>query len=193
VITLAAASAIPLTTHTGAPFPARPLLLFSAYLVVLVTLLGQGTTFGPLLRRLGLRADLRDQARLRNRARTAAVDAALARLDQLAEDEEMPDRVATELRRGLVARRERYHRRLAHLDDDPETPYPPGYEAAVQARRAIIDAQQEELLRWRDAGQLPDEVLRTLQRELDHEERTLPMPPRDGLAAVRSPGPGRRG
>jgi len=44
----------------------------------------------------------------------------------------------------------------------------------VQARRAVIAAQREELLRWRDAGHLPDSSLRILERELDHEERTLP-------------------
>jgi hypothetical protein len=42
---------------------------------------------------------------------------------------------------------------------------------------AVIDAQHEELLRWRDAGRLPDASLRVLQRELDHAERTLPVPP----------------
>ena len=44
----------------------------------------------------------------------------------------------------------------------------------MRARRAVIDAQREELLRWRDARQLPDSSLRILERELDHEERTFP-------------------
>jgi CPA1 family monovalent cation:H+ antiporter len=51
------------------------------------------------------------------------------------------------------------------------------HEAAAQARRDVLDAQRDELLRWRDAGRLPDTSLRILQRELDHEERLLPMPP----------------
>jgi CPA1 family monovalent cation:H+ antiporter len=177
VITLAAAFAIPLTIDGGTPFPGRDLLLFTAYLLVLATLLGQGLTFAPLLRWLGLRADLLDQVRLRNQARTAAVDAALARLDQLTEDEELPDRVVTELRQSLTARSRRYRERLAYLDENPETLRSPLYQTAVRVRRAIIDAQHEELLRWRDAGRLPDPGLRALQRELDHEERTLPMPP----------------
>ena len=50
----------------------------------------------------------------------------------------------------------------------------PQYEAALRLRRAVIDAQREELLRWRDVGRLPDESLRTLERELDHEEGLLP-------------------
>lgn len=176
VITLSAAFAIPVSTAAGHPFPARDLLLFLAYLVVLVTLLGQGLTLGPLLRRLGLGANPVDQARLRNEARTAAVQAALSRLDQLAEEDELPGRVVREMRRGLIARLDRYQRRLEFLEENPATLRTAGYEAAIRARRAVIDAQHEELLRWRDAGRLPDTGLRVLQRELDHEERMLPLP-----------------
>jgi monovalent cation/hydrogen antiporter len=38
----------------------------------------------------------------------------------------------------------------------------------------VIEAQRAELLAWRDVGKLPDESLRTLERELDHEEGLLP-------------------
>ena len=51
---------------------------------------------------------------------------------------------------------------------------PREYEAALRLRRAVIEAQREELLRWRDVGRLPDEGLRALERELDHEEGLLP-------------------
>jgi hypothetical protein len=52
------------------------------------------------------------------------------------------------------------------------------HDAALRARREVIDAQREELLRWRAAGHLPDSSFRVLERELDHEERLLP--PHDG-------------
>jgi monovalent cation/hydrogen antiporter len=42
------------------------------------------------------------------------------------------------------------------------------------AQHAIIGAQRDELLRWREGGRMSDECLRTLQHELDLEERTLP-------------------
>jgi CPA1 family monovalent cation:H+ antiporter len=57
--------------------------------------------------------------------------------------------------------------------EDAHSSSSPGQLAAEQARRAVIDAQREELLRWRDAGHLPDASLRILERELDHEERIL--------------------
>ena len=50
----------------------------------------------------------------------------------------------------------------------------PQYEAAVRLRRSVIEAQRDELLRWRDVGRLPDAGLRTLERELDQEENLLP-------------------
>jgi CPA1 family monovalent cation:H+ antiporter len=177
VITLAAAFAIPRTLADGQPFPGRDLLLFCAYVVVLVTLLGQGLTFGPLLRRLRLPVNIYDEARLRNEARVAAAEAALGRLDQLEEEEGLAEKTADDIRQVLLRRHRRYRNRLDFLEDNPDALRSPEYHAAAAARRAVIEAQHEEFLRWRDAGRLPDSSLRILQRELDHEERTLPSPP----------------
>lgn len=177
VITLAAIFTLPLVTDNGAAFPKRDLLLFCAYLVVLVTLVGQGVTFAPVVRAMGLRAGAAAAAVTRNEARAAAVQAALSRLDQLAADGDVTDDVVAGLRANLGHRAQRYRGRLDVLEgaEPGEMPISPGYEAALRARRAIMDAQREELLRWRDAGRLPDSSLRTLERELDHEERTLPV------------------
>jgi monovalent cation/hydrogen antiporter len=178
VITLAAIFALPLTTDTGAPFPDRELLIFCAFLAVLVTLVGQGLTFGPLVRALGLRADEADQARLRNQARMAAAEAALERLDEAAHEkhDDVEDQAIVALRNQLNARLARYRTRLELLKNAEagEIPLSPQYEANLRLRRAVIGAQRDELLRWRDLGRLPDESLRILERELDHEEGLLP-------------------
>ncbi len=182
VVSLAAIFAVPFVTDSGAPFPDRDLMLFCTLVVVLVTLIGQGITFGPLVRALGLRANATDELRLRNRARAAAVRAALDRLDSLDQQDgaDVDPRVIDNVRQQLSARLERYQHRLDLLSDAEETPTSPGYyEAAVGIRRAAIDAQRDELVRWRDAGMLPDQSLRAIERELDHEESTLPVrPPR---------------
>jgi monovalent cation/hydrogen antiporter len=178
VISLAAIFALPLTTDTGAPFPDRELLLFCAFLAVLVTLVGQGLTFAPLVRALGLRADQADEARLRNQARTAAVESALELLDEAAHEQhdDVEDQAIVALRAQLEARLARYRTRLALLENAEagEIPMSPQYEANLRLRRAVIGAQRDELVRWRDLGQLPDESLRILERELDHEEGLLP-------------------
>jgi CPA1 family monovalent cation:H+ antiporter len=178
VISLAAIFTLPLTTDSGRPFPDRDLLLFCTFVVVVVTLVGQGVTFGPIARALGVHADPADAAALRNEARAAAAQAGLDRLDQLAADPDLPAHELAGLRSTLETRLRRYQQ-----DDDDEDPEvspvgSPGHEAVLDARRAVIDAERDELLRWRDAGRLPDTSLRVLERELDHEERTFPA--RDG-------------
>lgn len=177
VVSLAAIFAVPFVTDSGAPFPDRDLLLFCTLVVVLVTLIGQGITFGPLVRALGLHANATDELRLRNRARAAAVRAALDRLDSMAEQDgaHVDPRVIDGVRQQLSARLERYQHRLDLLSDAEQTPASGAYEAAVGIRRAAIDAQRDELVRWRDAGMLPDQSLRAIERELDHEEGTLPL------------------
>jgi CPA1 family monovalent cation:H+ antiporter len=106
------------------------------------------------------------------------VQAALDRLDEIKhqQHDNVEDHAIDNMRRQLDNRLERYRRRLDLLDqaDSDEVPRSPQYEAALQVRRSVIDAQREELLRWRDAGRLSDEELRVLERELDHEERLLP-------------------
>jgi monovalent cation/hydrogen antiporter len=178
VISLAAIFTLPMVTDQGDPFPDRNLLLFCAFLTVLVTLVGQGLTFGPLTRALGLRADVADQARMRNEARAASVEAALRRLDEMEAErhDDVDERAITGIRAQLRTRLDRYRHRLDLLDnaDSGEIPLSPEYEAALRLRRSVIEAQRMELLHWRDVGRLPDEGLRALERELDHEEGLLP-------------------
>lgn len=176
VISLAAIFTLPRLTQAGTPFPARDLLLFCTYVVVLVTLVGQGLTFAPFVRAIGVRANAADAARLRNEARLAAVQAGLARLEQLAEDEDINPNALQAMRDLLSHRQERFRGRLELLDssEDGELPVSPEQDAVLRARRDVIGAQREELLRWRDEGRLPDVSLRLLERELDHEENTIP-------------------
>lgn len=177
VITLAAIFTLP------AGFPDRELLHFCAIAVVLVTLVGQGLTFAPLVRRLGLRANQTDRARERNEARSAAVCAALDRLDDIQgqQHDNVEQEAIETMRKQLQFRLDRYRRRLDMLEqsESPEVPVSPQYEAALMVRQAVIDAEREELLRWRDAGHLNDDSLRVLNRELDHEELVLPKRHKD--------------
>jgi Na+/H+ antiporter len=176
VITLAAIFSLPLTMDNGLPFPGRALLQFCSYVVVLVTLVGQGVTFAPIVRATGLRADAAGEALERNEVRIAAAQAGLHRLAQLQEEGVVGEEAARAMRLNLEHRVDRYQHRVDLLGDaeNGEIPTSPSYEAALVARRAVIDAQREELLHRRDTGQLTDAGLRVLERELDLEEITLP-------------------
>jgi Na+/H+ antiporter len=175
VITLAAIFTVPLTIDRQ-PFPDRDLLLLCAYLVVLVTLVGQGLTFAPLLRLLGLRADAAEEIQLRHEARLAGFAAAITALDELESGRELPASTAASMRAALRQRSDRMRARISLLEesDDGDVSMSPQLEAVVHAQHAVIEAQRQEMLRWRDSGRLPDASLRKLQRELDHEERILP-------------------
>ena len=104
------------------------------------------------------------------------------RLDEIKHEQhtDVEDHAIDSVQKQLTVRLDRYRRRLDLLDaaDSDEMPVSAQYEAALRVRRSVLDAQREELLRWRDAGQLSDESLRVLERELDLEERLLPDRPR---------------
>lgn len=175
VITLAAIFSVPLVAGSGRPFPDRDLLLLCAYIVVLVTLVGQGLTFGLLLRRLGLKADDAEDAQIRHEARLAAITAALRTVDDMQASHEIPANVADGMRASLRRRADRHERLYSMLaDTEGDISWTPQLEATVRAQHAVIDAQREELVRWRDGGRMSDDCLRTLQHELDHEESVLP-------------------
>src|SRR5579883_1679350 len=54
VIALAAALSLPESLPDGTPFPARNIIIFFTFCVILVTLVGQGLTFPFIIRKLGL-------------------------------------------------------------------------------------------------------------------------------------------
>lgn len=175
VITIAAVFTLPLTMDDGQPFESRNLLLFCGFVVVLATVVGQGATFAPLVRMLGVRADPAAESKLRNEARKGAAEAALKSLDSIASEEKLDDEDSAVMREELEQRIERFENRIEHLanSDDDSPVVSPRQEAAMSVRRRILDAQRDELLRWRDAGRLPDAGMRSLEHELDHEEHSF--------------------
>jgi monovalent cation/hydrogen antiporter len=84
VVSLAAALGLPLTTASGAPFPYRDEIVVLTFEVILATLVLQGLSLTPLVRRLRLGGDTRleEEEAL---AREHAARAALRRLDELAQ------------------------------------------------------------------------------------------------------------
>ncbi len=170
VVSLAAAFALPLTTQTG-EFPRRDLLLFLVFVVILTTLLVQGLTFGRLLRALGLGPDRQALLLAQASAQQAAAGAALTRLEQAIAEQPCDGHVADQLRQLAEARANAAWERLSEVSpaESSETP------SATwrRLRGVMVDAERVELLRQRDAGRLPDEAMREMQRALDFEEAAL--------------------
>jgi CPA1 family monovalent cation:H+ antiporter len=167
-VALAAALAIPLQTDSGAPFPDRALLIFLALAVILVTLVGQGLTLGPLIRWLGIHDDGAEQDE-EVLARVRIAEAAIARLDEIAGDgwarEDTIERV-----RGMYDYR---RRRFSDRADGDGTPFDERTDLYLRLMYELFDAQREALLELRDRREISDEVRRRVERDLDLEETRL--------------------
>jgi Na+/H+ antiporter len=170
IVSLAAALAIPLVTEDGSPFPQRDLILFLAFLVVLVTLVGQGLSLPRLIAWLGLaNAGRRERINERDqelKARQLAVGAVLDHLDALASKGEAPREIIDRARAIHDARLAQIARRSAlstqagpDIDDD--------------LARSVLAAEREFINDLYTRGELKDEARRRLERELDLREALL--------------------
>jgi Na+/H+ antiporter len=168
-VSLAAALALPLETSTGQPFPQRDLIIFVTFGVILATLVGQGLSLPWLIRRLGLhRDDSEEQEELRGRLR--ATDAALVRLEELA-GEEWTREDTVERMRGLYQfRRRRLRARGGYLDDDGADDRSLAYQRLT---RELLEAQRREIVRLRNQGEISNEVMHRIERDLDLEDARL--------------------
>ena len=169
VISLAAALALPLTTVDGDPFPGRDLILFLTFAVILATLVLQGLSLPFLIRVLGLEDD-GSVEREEVRARIESADAALARLEELAEEEWVREDTAERIRGMYGYRRSRFLARKIGVDED-------GFEERSQSyqllSRELLLAQRNALVRLRNEGTISDEALHRIERDLDLEETRL--------------------
>src|SRR5262249_22483382 len=118
-VSLAAALALPLTLANGEAFPDRDLVLFVAFGVIFVTLVGLGFSLPMVVRWLGVagagRSEIVAEHQHEIEARREALDAALRSLDALIEKCDISDDVASLLRA-------RHEIRTSQLPDslDPE-------------------------------------------------------------------------
>ena len=168
-VSLAAALALPLEIDAGGPFPERALIIFLAFVVILVTLVGQGLTLGPLIDWLGL-CDDGEEGREEVAARIRLAEAALTRLDEV-EGEEWVREDTVERTRGMYTyRRQRFS---AQADGDGGDEYEERTDQFRRLMYELYDAQREALIGMRNAHEISDEVRRKVERELDLEESRL--------------------
>ncbi|MEW2580873.1 Na+/H+ antiporter [Streptomyces syringium] len=170
VVSLAIAFSIPVTTHSGEPFPARNLVLFLTFTTVIGTLVVQGLTLPPLIRRLRLPArDTSAETLAEAQAQSEASQAAERRLDELLAEggNALPSPLVDRLRAVLERRRNAVWERLGAVDEATGESADDTYRRLA---REMIDAEREVFVALRDARRIDDEMLRTLLRRLDLEE-----------------------
>jgi CPA1 family monovalent cation:H+ antiporter len=141
------------------------MLLVVATGVVVITLVVQGTTLAPLVRRLGVTTSPADEDAELTRAGFALAVAGLNHLDGVADALQVPSSMVEQLRTQLQHEAELTRR----LDDRAST----GRGHAALLRSAILDVQAEELAKLRAAGEISAETFRKVQRRLDTEHLQL--------------------
>ncbi|MBF5045625.1 sodium:proton antiporter [Aggregicoccus sp. 17bor-14] len=170
IVTLAAALALPAGDGNAHAFPFRDLILFTAFSVVLGTLVVQGMTLRPLIRALKLRDDGSVEREVRL-ARVETLRAALTAASAPSEDE-----MAELLRRRYQARLRRAEADLA-ADGKPaarqSAPDGTSFAAATALARKAAGAERQRLIALRADGTIGDAAFQRIEQELDLEELDL--------------------
>ena len=168
VISLAVALSLPQVTAQGQPFPGRDLIVFVAFAVILVTLIGQGLTLPAVIRRLGIGGESRgaDQE-ISAQLRMARV--ALEGLDAVAAETGAAAEAVDRVTSFYVDRIERLERQCRthtdrKLDDTDDTRLHRGTHALLER---LLDLERAELQRMQNRAIVDNLVVRRLQRSLD--------------------------
>ena len=170
VLSLAAALALPATLANGKPFPERDFIVFLTFSVILVTLVLQGITLAPLARRMGLEGS--DEVEVEeSEARRKTLEAALA---YLTETKATREHVADEIFDDLLGH---YQHRLAGLQPSlADQKHVERHYGFQEISRETTRVERETAVRLRNQGQISDQILRRIERELDlNESRFLGM------------------
>ena len=169
-VSLAAALALPLALPGGEAFPYRDMILFVAFGVIFITLVGIGSGLPLVARWLDVTRDGRDEHQAEHEAEIAArreaLDAALKSLDAITDDRELSDEVVKLLR----ARHENRSNQLpASLD-------PASHDvsaAGTELTRELIAEERKFIHALLRDGKITDESRRRIERDLDLEEASL--------------------
>ncbi|MBA3823257.1 MAG: Na+/H+ antiporter [Ktedonobacterales bacterium] len=169
VVSLAAALALPTAASGALSQTVRDSIIFLTFVVILVTLLVQGLSLPSLIRRLGLDQDKtrRNEARA---AHLAIAHVALDRLEGLDGTTGLPEE-------QLVDLRTHYQERVSILSAIQPDRAPTERHAAKSKHGAyqrvlldLVEVQRQQAISMRDNGEIGDEVLHDIERELDLEE-----------------------
>lgn len=169
-VSLAAALALPFALPNGDAFPYRDLIMFVAFGVIFITLVGLGLGLPQVVRWLGVAREGRDEHIAEHEseinARREALAAALKSLDDITDDRELSDEVVKLLR----ARHEIRSNQL------PDTLDPDKHDvsaAGTALTRELIGAERKFIHALLRDGKITDETRRRIERDLDLEEASL--------------------
>ena len=168
-VSLAAALAVPLTTHSGAPFPDRNLIIFVVSFVILTTVLVQGSSLPAVVRWARIPEDEShaDELRLaRCHGAQAALDALPLVAAEVGINEDLQNRLHAEYKK---------HAALVRASDDGSTRNDAEERSDLirQVRLGVLEHKRRAITDLRDQRRIDDIVLLELQASMDLEEARL--------------------
>jgi CPA1 family monovalent cation:H+ antiporter len=168
VVPLAAALSIPLVTSGGSLLPHRDLVVLLTAAVIVVTLVVQGFTLAPLVRRAGIALTSHHIRQEHISARLRVARAGLNHLEMLSESETAQEFVIAQLRDRWQARIERIGELVVEQPSSSSAA-----EVYRRLRRELLAVEGAELTRLFEAGEITDTTRRGIQRLLDLEHAGL--------------------
>jgi Na+/H+ antiporter len=163
IVSIAAALALPYTLGDQ-PFPQRAPIIFFTVCVVFVTLVLQGLTLRPLIEGLGMTEASKSQRR-EARLRIRALESGIARLrdeerrHEAGPEIELAERIVSEYEqrinvlRGKVAKDEKQVVAESRTDR--------------RLQKSALDAERNTIMHMRAAGEIPDDIFRSIEYDLD--------------------------
>jgi CPA1 family monovalent cation:H+ antiporter len=139
------------------------------FAVIFATLVVQGLSLPAVIGWLHVTPDPSEDAE-ETRARLVATKAALAQLDELAEQEWTRDDTIERMRGQYQYRMRRFAARAGKIEDDGYEDRSLAYQRVIQS---VLGAQREALVSLRNEGEISNEVMNRVIRELDLEESRL--------------------
>lgn len=165
-VSLAAALAVPLTTHAGNPFPDRNLIIYVVSFVILVTVLVQGSTLPAVVRWARMPEDTAHAEEL-HLARTRAAQAALEALPDVAGRLNVdPDLL------GRLRKEYQDQAALVTVADQPNAAAERDH-VVRRVHLGVLEHKRRAVTELRDRNHIDDIVLREVQAEMDLDEVRL--------------------
>jgi len=165
IVSLAAALALPVQLVDGSSFPERDLIIFLTFVVIAVTLVIQGLSLKPLIRRLQVGRDWSIQEE-QQRAKMALGKVAIAAIDTVVANDGISNELAERIRAEFAEQ-------ITLTVPDGIVLRHSGADDAKRLRAAAVKAERNELIRlWRE-NQISDEVLHKIEEDLDYQESRI--------------------
>jgi Na+/H+ antiporter len=170
VLALAAAISLPETLQDGSPFPQRDVIIFLTFCVIFATLVLQGLTLPLMIRKLGLSSGGELNAEER-KARLYILQTVLQYLENLCQEAKSEH---TPIYQDLIRR---YRTRLTLIESvRGEAKAEREVAVARYARnlsQELLALERSTAVILRNEDRINDEMLRTIERELDLSEARL--------------------